>query len=102
MRKPSIGFLFIGLVSSNVIYAADSAAGAQKSAACVACHGVGGNSSIPLWPKLAGQHAAYLEKQMKDFRDGRRKDPIMAPMAAALSDTDIADIAAYFAGQQQK
>lgn len=102
MRKISIVFLFIGLVFSSVINAGDSAAGAQKSAACVACHGAGGNSSNPLWPKLAGQHAAYLEKQMKDFRDGRRQDPLMAPMAAALSDTDIADIAAYFAGQQQK
>jgi cytochrome c553 len=51
-----------------------------------------------VWPNLAGQNAAYLEKQMKDYRDGRRQDPIMASMATALSDTDIADLAAYYAG----
>ena len=102
MRTISFGFILVGLIFSNIIHAGDPAAGGKKSATCVACHGADGNSTNPLWPNLAGQHAAYLEKQMKDFRDSRRQDPVMAPMAAALSDTDIADLAAYYAGLQQK
>ena len=102
MAKISVVFLFIGLMSTNVIYAADPAVGKQKSATCAACHGADGNSANPLWPNLAGQHAAYLEKQMKDFRDGKRQDPLMSSMATALSDSDIADLAAYYAGLQQK
>ncbi len=102
MRKISILFFIVVLVSSNAVYAGDPAAGAQKSATCTACHGADGNSTNPLWPKLAGQHAAYLEKQMKDFRDGKRQDPLMSSMATALSDSDIADLAAYYAGLQQK
>jgi len=89
-------------VFGNAAYAADAAAGKSKSATCAACHGADGNSANPMWPKLAGQHAPYLEKQMKDFRDGRRKDPVMAPMAAALSDADIANLAAYYASLKQK
>ena len=57
---------------------------------------------MPLWPKLAGQHAAYLSKQMKAFRSGERKDPVMAPMAMGLSDTDIDNISAFYAGQKQQ
>ncbi len=102
MRTVRFLVIVIGLIFSNVIYAGDPAAGEKKSAACAACHGARGNSTNPLWPNLAGQNAAYLEKQMKDYRDGRRQDPIMASMATALSDTDIADLAAYYAGQQQK
>jgi cytochrome c553 len=102
MRITSLVLLTLGLAFGNVTYAADAAAGKAKSATCAACHGADGNSANPMWPKLAGQHAPYLEKQMKDFRDGRRKDPVMAPMAAALSDADIANLAAYFASQKQK
>ncbi len=102
MRMIRFLIIGIGLIFSTFIYAGDPAAGEKKSASCAACHGSSGNSTNPLWPKLAGQHVAYLEKQMKDFRDGRRQDPLMTPMAAALSDTDIADLAAYYAGLQQK
>jgi len=69
---------------------------------CSACPGPDGNSINPLWPKLAGQHAAYLTKQMKAFRSGERKDPVMAPMAMPLSDADIEDISAFYASQVQK
>ena len=51
-----------------------------------------------MWPNLAGQQDQYMIKQMKAFRDGDRKDPVMAPMAAGLSDEDIANLAAYYAG----
>ena len=63
----------------------------------MACHGANGISPNDIWPNLAGQKEGYLAKQLKAFRDGQRKDPMMAPMVAALSDADIADLAAYFA-----
>ncbi len=50
----------------------DAAAGEGKAAACLACHGVNGNSSNPEWPSLAGQNAAYISEQLKMFRDGKR------------------------------
>lgn len=90
------------VVAGNATAAGDAAAGKSKAASCVACHGPEGNSTNPLWPKLAGQHAAYLEKQMKAFKSGERKDPLMGPMAAPLSDQDMKDISAYFASQKQK
>ena len=90
------------LLSINAGAAGDAAAGKAKSAVCGACHGPDGNSANPLWPKLAGQHAAYLAKQLKDFKSGARKDPVMAPMASPLSDQDMENLAAYFASQKQK
>ncbi len=54
----------------------------------------------PLWPNLAGQKEQYLIKQIKAFRDGTRQDPMMAPMVAALSDTDIENLAAYYSSQK--
>ena len=90
--------LTFAVLSSSVL-AADIEAGKAKSATCVACHGPTGVSSNPLWPNLAGQHEAYLAKQIKAFRDGERNDPLMAPMVAALTDEDIANLAAYFAAQ---
>jgi cytochrome c553 len=86
--------VLLGLSSS--VLAGDAAAGKAKAASCVACHGAAGVSINPLWPNLAGQQAAYLVKQMKDFRDGNRTDPMMSPMAKPLSDSDIENIAAYY------
>lgn len=80
--------------------AGDAAAGKAKSAACAGCHGMDGNSANPLWPKLAGQHAGYLVKQLKDFKAGVRKDPTMSPMAMPLGEQDMEDMAAYFSGQK--
>ncbi len=83
-------------------HAADVAEGKVKSAICAACHGKDGNSSNPLWPKLAGQHAAYLAKQMRAFRAGERLDPIMGPMMVGSSDEDIENLAAYYSSLKQK
>jgi cytochrome c553 len=77
-------------------WAADAAAGKAKTATCVACHGANGISNNDMWPNLAGQKETYLAIQLKAFRDGNRKNPMMSPMAAALSDEDIANIAAYY------
>ena len=82
--------------------AGDAAAGKSKSAVCMACHGPTGTSSNPMWPNLAGQKAPYLVKQLKDFKSGARKDPVMAPMAAPLSAQDMENLAAYFSSQKPK
>ena len=82
--------------------AGDAAAGKSKSAVCMACHGPTGTSPNPLWPNLAGQKAPYLVKQLKDFKSGARKDPIMAPMAAPLSAQDMENLAAFFSTQKPK
>ena len=98
MFKVRILLLLATLVSMPLAsYAAgDAAAGKSKSTVCAACHGAAGVSSNDIWPNLAGQKPGYLVKQMKAFRDGARKDPMMSPMASALSDDDIANLAAYF------
>lgn len=74
----------------------DAKAGQTKAAACGACHGADGNSPSDAFPKLAGQHAAYTVDQLKAFKDGKRKDPMMAGQAAPLSDQDMLDVAAFF------
>lgn len=93
--------LVAGLAAAFPAMAGDAAAGKAKSAICIACHGSEGVSLNPLWPNLAGQKEQYLAKQLKDYRDGRRNDPLMTPMAKPLSDGDIADLAAYYACLEQ-
>lgn len=86
----------LALTAINV-QAADVAAGKAKSATCAACHGAAGISAIPMYPNLAGQKAMYTVKQLKAFKSGTRKDPVMGPMASMLSDADMENIAAYYA-----
>ena len=69
------------------------------SGKCVACHGADGNSANPLFPKLAGQKAAYLYGQLRAFKAGGRVSPIMSGIAATLTDTEMADAASFFARQ---
>ncbi|MCO6440070.1 MAG: cytochrome c4 [Nitrococcus mobilis] len=73
--------------------------GQQKAAVCAGCHGSDGNSPSGQFPSLAGQHASYLYEQLRYFKSGQRKNPIMQPQAANLSDQDMQDLAAYFAAQ---
>jgi cytochrome c553 len=75
-------------------------AGRAKSATCAACHGADGNSVTPDWPMLAGQHASYIVRQLKAFKNGERTDVTMKPFADLLSDQDMLDVAAYFAAQK--
>lgn len=102
MKTPKIIFLMATLVGCSLlggqVFAADPAKGKAKSVTCGACHGANGISLIPSFPNIAGQKAQYLEAQLKAFRDGTRKNPSMSPQAAGLSDEDIANIAAYYAG----
>lgn len=84
------------------IYQGDIAAGKTKSAMCASCHGVDGNSVVPMYPSLAGQSANYIAKQLADFKSGLRNDPVMAGMVAALTEEDMNDLGAYFAVQTPK
>ncbi len=79
--------------------AGNAEAGAEKAIVCTACHGPNGNSANPEWPSLAGQNAAYTREQLVLFRAGQRNNPVMYPMAMALTDEDIADLSAYFSNQ---
>ena len=80
--------------------AADAAAGLQKAQVCVACHGPDGVSANPTVPSLAGQPAQFVATQLLMYREGKRKDAQMSPFAANLSNTDLNDLAAYFAAQK--
>ncbi len=66
---------------------------------CAACHNADGNSAIPANPKLAQQHPEYLVKQLQEFKSGKRKSPVMAGMAAMLSDQEMRDVA-WFLGSK--
>jgi cytochrome c553 len=70
--------------------------GAAKAAVCKACHGANGNSVNPEWPSLAGLGADYIADELQNFKDGKRVNPVMQPMAASLSTQDMQDIGAYF------
>jgi len=96
-----VSLLAVSLVTAAPAQAAgDAEAGKAKAQACFACHGTNGNSTVPNFPKLAGQHAAYIAKQLADFKAGKtRSNAVMAPQVANLSDQDMADLAAFFAGQ---
>jgi cytochrome c553 len=99
MMKNLLISLIVSAGLMSVAHAGDAEAGKAKSATCAACHGADGNSLAPTFPKIAGQGERYLIKQIKDIRDGNRQVPSMAPFVTGLSDTDIADLAAYFSAQ---
>ncbi len=80
--------------------AADDAAGAKLAETCAACHGPGGNSTNPAFPILAGQSWRYIYVQLKDFKEGRRTDPVMSPMAASLEREQMIALGNYFAAQK--
>lgn len=90
------------LVTLPVVAGGDADAGQAKSAVCAACHGADGNSVVPNWPNLAGQHATYLERQLGLIKSGARPVPEMAGIVVSLSEQDIADLAAYYATQTSK
>jgi cytochrome c553 len=99
MNKAWFGSILALAIAAGPATAGDAALGAQKAAVCGACHGMTGSSVNPEWPSLAGQPASFIVGQLQQFRDGTRVNPLMTPMAAPLSDADMADLAAYFAQQ---
>lgn len=104
MHKKSLAFILTTLLSGHA-YAelshADSVnAGKAKTASCVSCHGEHGNSTMPMFPKLAGQNSVYITNQLHAFKSGERKDPMMSALAMTLTENDITDIANYYAEQK--
>ena len=91
--------VLLSLACETALAGGDADAGQQKSITCQACHGTHGRGADPAYPILAGQHASYLAQALADYRDGRRRNPVMAGMAVNLSDQDIADLAAWYASQ---
>lgn len=90
---------FVSMASVSNLAAADEMERLKLKAqelTCFSCHGADGISVSGVWPNLAGQHEAYLIKQLNDFRSGKRKDPMMEPLARKLSDEDIRDLARYY------
>jgi cytochrome c553 len=77
----------------------DPVAGKSKAVPCFGCHGENGNSAVPQFPKLAGQYAIYIEKQLHNYQAGLLNHQVMGSLAASLGDEDIADIGAYYASQ---
>ncbi|QJQ06013.1 cytochrome c4 [Undibacterium piscinae] len=107
------------LAVSSIAYANEQAAPAKADAAkgatlyangdaargivaCASCHGEGGNSTISVNPKLAGQHEAYINKQLHDFKGADRNNAVMTAFSAALKDDDVKNVAAYLAAQKSK
>ena len=97
MTKKNVLCLVLGcLLPAASAFSADPAAGQEKAATCAACHGAEGISADVNNPILAGQYESYLTHSLQSYRDGSRQNAIMNGMAAALTDEDIADLAAYF------
>ncbi len=89
----------LAVISLQAVAEDDVSAGQAKSAICGACHGADGNSVVPNWPKLAGQHADYMVRQVTLIKSGARTVPEMLGIVASMSDQDIEDIAAWFSSQ---
>lgn len=97
--KKLISVLALAALAGSV-QAGDVAAGKAKAATCAGCHGANGIGIMDTYPNLAGQKAGYLKKQLKAFKDGTRKDPVMGSMAKPLSNADIDNLAAYYASMK--
>lgn len=104
--KQVIGSIFlatlVGMISTSAWSRGNAAAGQAKAkAVCAACHGENGDKPLqPEYPVLAGQHADYLAKALRDYKSGARKNAIMGGQAQALTPQDIQDVAAWFASQK--
>lgn len=100
-RAAAVAAAVLTLALAGPAHAAgDAARGKAKSEVCVACHGVDGNSASAAFPRIAGQHASYLAHSMKAYTTGERTNAIMQGFAAALSQQDREDLAAWYASQK--
>ena len=102
--KPSLYFLaglILAIGTTQAQAAGDVAAGKKKALLCQTCHGMDGLSKLPEAPNLAGQVEIYLVKALGDYKSGERKNDMMSVVAPELSDKDIADLAAFYAGLGQ-
>lgn len=108
---PLIAAVAMTATLSGLAYAAetpkaakpDLAAGEAKATqVCAACHSADGSRGLAANPILQGQHPQYLAKQLEDFKSGKRKNAVMQGMAAPLSEADIRNVAAFYAGKKAK
>ena len=97
-RWSLIVFCAAALVAVEAHASGDPAAGKERATACTACHGPAGQSAKPQWPNLAGQVPGYIAKQLRDFKNGRRQDPLMAGIVKGLNEQDMVNLDAYFSG----
>ncbi|WP_049616571.1 c-type cytochrome [Yersinia rohdei] len=100
MMKLIISMMVFSLCSFSALAKNDIEAGRVKSASCVACHGMNGKVSVPMYPNLAGQNAMYLEQSLAAYKKGGRtggQAEVMRAYVANLSDDDFSDLAAYYA-----
>lgn len=100
MKFVSVMVVVAGVMSFSALAAGDAAAGKDKSASCMACHGVAGKVTVPMYPNLAGQNEMYLEHSLQAYKKGERSGgqaEVMKAYVSGLSDADIADLAAYYA-----
>lgn len=108
MKLTTVIFSAISLLLAQpVIAEGDADAGRNKASTCAACHGQDGNSPLPtMYPTIAGVSAEQIQQKLADYRRGQGgKGPMAASMmsiAKPLTDTDIADLAAYFSQQQKR
>ena len=100
-------FIFLGLVSMSFPLLAELQKQSNQYLSakkivnnlCVASHAIDGNSTISMNPKLAGQHSAYITKQLMNFKNGSRENAVMAGMVASLTDDDMKSLGLYFSMQ---
>lgn len=101
MKKTLFILAAVALGASLPVHAKGNyEAGKAKSTTCAACHGADGNSSVPSFPKLAGQQRDYLYHSLKDYKSGKRNNPLMAGQVEALTDADMHDLALYYSRQK--
>src|SRR5262245_28904061 len=102
VRRGAMHFALVALaiVVAQAAWGQDVEAGRKKAESCVACHGPNGNSTNPVFPILAGQTARYIYLQLRDFQEGRRREPQMDSFVAKLTREDMFDLAAFFATQK--
>jgi cytochrome c553 len=98
---PKLLFTIMLALSACAVSAQEDPVSRQKAEVCSACHGPNGNSQSPDYPILAGQTWRYTYIELKDFKEGRRSDPQMSPMAANLSADDMIALGNFFAAQKQ-
>jgi len=99
MKKAWFGCVLAISTVAGSASGGDAALGAQKAAVCGACHGMTGSSINPEWPNLAGQSEAYIVSQLQQFQQGKRSNPLMTPMAVALTESDMKDLGAHYSQQ---
>jgi cytochrome c553 len=97
MKISALAVALLALGLTNVAIAGDAAAGKEKAAACVACHGADGIATQAIYPNLAGQQEEYLALATKAYRDGARNNDLMKMFVMSLTDADIENLAAYYA-----